>query len=106
MGCRFAFADLSRNWRASMRVVLREATGAVLVHKPPRGADVDDVDLAGPLAGLRVEEAPLRRDERGGVRGADGRAERLAGVAVEPGRDVHGEDRVAGGVHGGNDLVV
>ena len=45
------------------------------------------------------EKPPLRRDEGHGERGAHRAAAHAPGVGVEPGGDVHGQDRAGRGVH-------
>src|SRR4051812_22392443 len=65
---------------------------AIRLEQLPRRPDVDHVYFAEPLLSFRIREPGLRGDERGGVIGPHARPQWLAGVAVEAGGDVDGED--------------
>ena len=64
----------------------------LLVHRPLHlstyDADIGDMNLSRERRGNGVAEAKLRRDERDGMLGADGRAQRLTTVGVEAGWDI------------------
>src|SRR5688572_20211870 len=68
-------------------------------------ADACDTNLAGERRRRRVAEPFLQSDEGDGQRGANrDAAERLAGVTVQPARQVHRDDGHAGTIHDVSDL--